>query len=582
MFDLLIRNGTVVDGTGSPAFVADVAVTDGRITAIAPTIVGEAREEIDATGRIVTPGFVDVHTHYDGQVTWDGELNPSAAHGVTTVVTGNCGVGFAPVRPGREDHLVRLMEGVEDIPGTALYEGMTWGWESFPEYMESLKSRSWSMDVGVQLPHGPLRTYVMGDERSGGNEMAEPEDITRMAELAEEAMRAGAFGFTTSRTLGHLSSDGIPVPGTFADDDELFAIAKAVKEGGGRIFEVAMAGIVPHDDDAVTRQELDWIGRMALETGLTASFIVLQHNQDPARWRLEMDAAAQWRAKGAKVVPLVAGRPFGVLLGLEMRNPFRLRPSYEEIAHLPVRERIVAMRDPERRRKILSEQPTSDDEAQVMSQKGIEMALARCYVLESTGEPDYEQDPANSIGAVSERLGVSTVEFAYDVLTASDEPTALLLPLFNYADGNHDVLYEQMMDDEAILGLADGGAHCGAICDASIPTYVLTHWVKGRTRGPRLALEDGVRRLTSQPADVYGMTDRGRLLPGLRADINVIDLDSLRLLAPHAVYDLPAGGMRLLQNAVGYDATIVAGVVTRRNGRDTGERPGRLLLHGAA
>lgn len=581
MFDLVIRNGTVVDGTGAPAFVADVAVKDGLIVEISPSVTGRAREEIDASGRIVTPGFVDVHTHYDGQVTWDGELNPSAAHGVTTVVTGNCGVGFAPVRPGREDHLVRLMEGVEDIPGTALYEGMTWGWETFPQYMESLKGRSWSMDVGVQLPHGPLRTYVMGDERSGGNEEATPEDIARMAALAREAMQAGAFGFTTSRTLGHLSSDGIPVPGTFAEDDELFEIAKAVKEGGGRIFEVAMAGIVPHDDDEITRRELDWIGRMALETGLTASFIVLQHNQDPARWRREMDAAAQWRANGAKVVPLVAGRPFGVLLGLEMRNPFRLRPSYDEIAHLPVRERILAMRDAGRRMRILSEDPVGDD-AQVLAQRGIELALSRCFVLESTTEPDYEQDPADSIGAVAARLGISTVEFAYDALTSSDEPTVLLLPLFNYADGNHDALYEQMMDDAAILALADGGAHCGAICDASIPTYVLTHWVKGRTRGPRLGLEDGVRRLTSQPADVYGMNDRGRLAPGLRADINVINLESLRLLAPHAVYDLPAGGMRLLQDAVGYDATIVSGTVTRRHGRDTGARPGRLVLHGAA
>ena len=582
MFDLIIRNGTVVDGTGSAAFPADVAVRDGLIAEIAPRVVGEAHEEIDATGRIVTPGFVDVHTHYDGQVTWDTELNPSAAHGVTTIVTGNCGVGFAPVRPGREDHLIRLMEGVEDIPGTALYEGMTWGWETFPQYMDVLKKQKWSMDVGVQLPHGPLRTYVMGDERSGGNEEATAGDISRMAALAREAMEAGAFGFTTSRTLGHVSSDGIPVPGTFAEDDELFEIAKAVRDGGGRVFEVAMAGIVPQDDDAVTKRELDWIGRMALETGLTASFIVLQHNQDPQRWRREMDTAADWRTKGAKIVPLVAGRPFGVLLGLESRNPFRLRPSYEEIAHLPVRERIVAMRDPERRARILSESPVSDDESKMLSQKGIEMALARCYVLESTVEPDYEQDPSQSIGAISERLGISTVEFAYDALTQSDEPTILLLPLFNYADGNHDALHEQMMDDEAILGLADGGAHCGAICDASIPTYVLTHWVRSRSRGPRLTLEDGVRRLTSQPADVYGMSDRGRLQVGKRADINVIDLENLRLKAPHAVYDLPAGGMRMLQDAVGYDATVVAGVVTRRNGEDTGERPGRLVLHGAA
>ena len=581
MFDLIIRNGTVVDGTGAPACRADVAVENGVIVEIAAGIAADAREEIDATGRIVTPGFVDVHTHYDGQVTWDGELNPSAAHGVTTIITGNCGVGFAPVRKGREDHLIRLMEGVEDIPGTALYEGMTWGWESFPEYMDVLRTREWSMDVGVQLPHGPLRTFVMGDERSGGNEEATPADVEEMARLAREAMEAGAFGFTTSRTLGHLSSDGIPVPGTFADDDELFAIAKAVRDGGGRVFEVAMAGIVAHDDDAVTKRELDWIGTMAKETGLTATFIVLQHNQDPTRWRSEMDAAAKWRAEGANVVPLVAGRPFGVLLGLETRNPFRLRPSYEAIAHLSVNERIVAMRDPGTRARILFEQPVDDDETKMLGQKGLEMVLPRCYVLESGVEPDYEQDPSRSIGALSQARGVPPMEIAYDALTASDDPTMLLLPLFNYADGNHDALYDQMMDDAAILGLADGGAHCGAICDASIPTYVLTHWVKGRSRGPRLSLEDGVRRLTSQPADVYGLSDRGRIEVGKRADFNVIDLDNLQLMAPHAVHDLPAGGMRLLQDAKGYDATVVAGVVTRRNGADTGARPGRLVTNGA-
>lgn len=579
--DLVIRGGTVVDGTGAPAFVADVAVRDGVIVEVAPRISGSGKEEIDATGRLVTPGFVDVHTHYDGQVTWDSELNPSAAHGVTTVITGNCGVGFAPVRPGREEHLVRLMEGVEDIPGTALHEGMTWGWESFPEYVDTLKKGRWAMDVGVQLPHGPLRTYVMGDERAGGNAEATPSDVAEMARLAREAMEAGAFGFTTSRTLGHLSSDGVPVPGTFADDDELFSIARAVRDGGGRIFEVAMAGIVPGDNEEITRRELDWIGTMALETGLTATFIVLQHNQDPSRWRDEMQRAARWRDNGAKVVPLVAGRPFGVLFGLDVRNPFRLRPSYEALAHLPVAERIRAMRDPDTRACILSEEPSDADSTRLLSQQGIVMALERCFVLRSDVEPDYEQDPSLSLGAVSRDTGVSTVELAYDALTSSDEPTMLLLPLFNYADGNHDALFEQMMDGEAVIGLADGGAHCGAICDASIPTYVLSHWVKSRSRGPRLGLEDAVRRLTDQPARLYGLDDRGSVAPGKRADLNVINFDELRLQAPYAVHDLPAGGVRLLQDAVGYDATVVRGEVTRRHGRDTGARPGRLVLNGS-
>ena len=578
MYDLVIRGGTVVDGTGATPTRADIAVQDGRIALVAADIdPTEAREVLDATGCVVTPGFVDVHTHYDGQVTWDEILEPSTSHGVTTVVAGNCGVGFAPVKPGREAWLIQLMEGVEDIPGSALHEGMTWGWESFPEYLDTLRDRRWAIDVGVQLPHGPLRGYVMGD-RGATNEQATADDIAAMAALAEEAMRAGAFGFTTSRTLGHLSKDGVPVPGTFADDDELLAIARAVRDGGGRIFEVAMAGIVPGDDPETVATELDWIGRMAAETGLTATFIVLQHDQDPDRWRREMDTARHWREQGANVVPLVAGRPFGVLLGWDVRHPFRLRPSYEAIADLPVAERLVALRDPEVRERILSEQPVSDDELQLLQQAGIGMYLPRCYAIAGDGEPDYEPPAEESLGAIAERTGQSPEAVAYDLLTANDDGM-LLLPLFNYADGNHDALYEQIQDPDAILGLADGGAHCGAICDASIPTYVLTHWVRGRTRGPRITLEEAVRRLTSQTADLYGLGDRGRITQGLRADLNVIELEELRLHAPRAVHDLPAGGVRLLQDATGYRATIVAGEVTRRHGVDTGARPGRLLTN---
>ena len=575
MYDVIIQGGEVVDGTGRPAERADVAIRDGRIVEIAPVIEGDAQETIDATGCIVTPGFVDPHTHYDGQATWDEVLEPSTPHGVTTVITGNCGVGFAPVRPGREDWLIELMEGVEDIPGAALHEGMKWGWESFPEYLDLLDGRRWAVDVAVQLPHGPLRGYVMGD-RGAQNEQATAEDIDAMSRLAKEAMESGAFGFTTSRTLGHTSVDGTPVPGTFAADDELFAIAQAVRDGGGRIFEIAMAGISPGDDSAVVSNELEWIGTMAAETGLTATFIVLQHTQDPQRWRTEMDAANAWRERGANVVPLVAGRPFGVLLGWEVRHPFRLRPSYETLDHLPRTERVAKLREPAVREAILAEQPLTEDAVQTFTQAALIGLLPYCYVL-AGDEVDYEQPATQSLLAIAERTGTTVEAVAYDAMAGGDGATMLLLPLFNYADANHDALYEQMQDPVAILGLADGGAHCGAICDASMPTYVLTHWARDRSRGPRLALEDAVRRLTSQPAELYGLDDRGRVATGLRADLNVIDFEHLRMHAPRAVSDLPAGGTRLLQDATGYRATLVNGEITRRDDADTGARPGRLL-----
>ena len=391
----VIRGGLVVDGTGATAVRADIAIRDGRIVAIGTDL--EAANDsqiIDATGCLVTPGFVDVHTHYDGQVTWDGALEPSTPHGVTTVVTGNCGVGFAPVRPGKQGWLIELMEGVEDIPGAALHEGIQWAWESFPEYLDSLEPRRWAVDVATQLPHGPLRGYVMGD-RGATNQKATVDDIAEMSRLAGDAMRAGAFGFTTSRTLGHKALDGTPVPGTFAADDELLAIARSVRDGGGRIFEVAASGISPFDDPAVVATEMGWMGAMAAETGLTATFIVLQHDQDPKRWRAEMDAAAAWRDRGANVVPLVAGRPFGVLLGLDIRHPFRLRPAYEALGELPLAERIAALRQPGVREQILSERTTSDDPMKVLSQEGIIAALPRCFVL--SGVPDYEQ-PGSEIG----------------------------------------------------------------------------------------------------------------------------------------------------------------------------------------
>jgi N-acyl-D-amino-acid deacylase len=574
MHDLIVRGGELVDGTGGPARRADVAVENGVIVEVAPSIRSRAAQVIDADACIVTPGFVDVHTHYDGQVTWDEELAPSTPHGVTTVVAGNCGVGFAPVRPGQEGWLIELMEGVEDIPGAALAEGITWGWESFPQYIEVLAKRRWAIDVGVQLPHGPLRTYVMGD-RAATRAKATAEDIAAMSRLASQAMAAGALGFTTSRTLGHTSRAGVPVPGTFAVDDELFAIAQAVRHGGGRIIEVAGAGIVPEDDPELVANELNWIGRMAVETGLTATYIILQHHGDPDRWRVEMDQARRWRNGGARVAPLVAGRPFGVLLGWDVRHPFRCRPSYDALDHLPLGQRVIELRRPEVRERILAETIHTSDALAAAAQERLAPLIPLCFVLGDP--PDYEPPESQRLAAVAARAGVSVEELAYDALLVGDGVGMLLYPAFNYAEANHDALYEQLQDPDAILGLDDGGAHCGAICDASIPTYMLTHWVRDRTRGPRLDLSNVVRRLAAQPADLYGFTDRGRVIEGLRADLNVIDIDGLALHAPRAVHDLPAGGVRLLQEATGYRATIVRGEITRRDGADTGARPGRLL-----
>ena len=570
--DMIVRGGEVYDGSGAAPRRVDIGVRDGRIVALEANLAGEATQVIDATGRIVTPGFVDVHSHYDGQATWDDVLDPSFSHGVTTVVMGNCGVGFAPVRLENHGTLIELMEGVEDIPGTALTEGMTWGWESFPQYLDALDKRRWTMDVAAQLPHGALRHYVTRG-RGDGNAEATADEIAEMARLAREAAKAGALGFSTSRTLGHHTRDGRPVPGTFAHGEELFAIGKAFAEGGGRVFEVAGAGIDRGDDPAIVKTELDWLGALAAETGLTATFIVLQHDADPTRWRAEMDRMRDWRARGAKVIPLVAARPFGVLWGWDVRHPFVGRPSYEAVAHLPLAERLVVLRKPEIRAAILGETTVYPNAAE--SALGVFMmaTLDRCTVL--VGRPDYETPPEGMLGAKAAGEGKSLEAVAYDAL--AQDGGMLLLSLFNYADANHDTLHKQLLDRDAVVGLSDGGAHCNAICDASIPTYMLTHWARDRHRGDRLALAECIRRITSQTADLYGFDDRGRVELGKRADLNVIDFERLDLTLPYAVNDLPAGGTRLVQGSVGYDATIVAGEVTRRHGKDTGARPGRLV-----
>jgi N-acyl-D-amino-acid deacylase len=567
MHDLIVRGGTVVDGTGGPSFVGDVAVDGGRITSVG-RIEGDARDTIDATGKLVTPGFVDVHTHYDGQVTWDPMLTPSSWHGVTTVVMGNCGVGFAPALPDEHEWLIGLMEGVEDIPGTALATGIRWGWETFPEFLDYLDTTPLALDVGAHVPHGSVRAYVMGD-RGARNEPATPDDITAMAAIVREAIEAGALGFSTSRTIAHRAIDGEPVPGTFAAEDELLGMGAALAAAGAGVFELAPCGIMGEDLAAPDR-EMRWMRRVAAETGRPVSFGLVQHDLAPDDWQRVMDAAQDAYDEGIPLRPQIAGRPLGLLLGLQSFHALRDRPTYAGLAHLPLDELVTRLRDPEVRKRILSEAPVQDER---MSFVGL--GLDRTFRLGDP--PDYEPLPDHSIAAQARREGIDPWELYYDLLLGDDGHELLLRPLLGYSNFDQEPIREMVLHPASLLGLGDGGAHVGVICDASITTYMLTHWVRDRSRGPRLPLELVVRKMTSDTASVYGLRDRGELRQGLKADLNVIDLDALTLHRPEMVYDLPGGARRLLQRASGYTATIVSGEVVMRDGTDTGARPGALV-----
>lgn len=576
MHDLVIRNGTIVDGTGRARFVGDVAIDDGKLAQVGGTVRAQGREEIDATGLIVTPGFVDIHTHMDGQITWDDVLEPSVSHGVTTVVAGNCGVGFAPVAPERRQQVIELMEGVEDIPGTAITEGMTWDWVTFPEYMDALAAREWTIDVAQQITHGPLRVWVMGD-RAVEAVPPTPAETAEMARLVGEAIACGALGFTTSRTYAHTARDGTLVPGTHADPDELWPIASAVAEAGGGIFEVSPLGVVSSDPEEILK-EFDWMRRLSAEFGLTVSMVLNQIPTNVDLYREVLDRALEARADGAIVVPQVSARSQGLLLGFTALHAFMRRPTWKRLRAehgADIDSLLPHLRDPAVRAAILAE---DDDAPDGTLYEGIaDFARNGAPIIFPMDGLDHEPTFDRSIAGLAAAAGVSDMEMMYDRMLDRDGRALLMAGINNYAGSGLDGVHDMLTHPASVVGLSDAGAHCNLLCDASMPTTMLVHWVRDRSRGPRLSLEAAVRMQTSETASLYRLGDRGTLEVGKRADVNVIDLERLRLHEPEVVHDLPAGGGRILQRASGYRATIVAGTVIRRDDTDTGARPGRLV-----
>jgi N-acyl-D-aspartate/D-glutamate deacylase len=559
-YDLVIRQGTIIDGSGKRGYTGDVAVKEGRIAAVG-RIDGAGIEEIDARHLLVTPGFVDIHTHYDGHVTWTSRLGPSSDHGVTTVLMGNCGVGFAPCRTEDRERLISLMEGVEDIPQTVMTAGLPWNWESFPDYLDSIEKRCFDMDVAAYLPHAPLRVYVMG-ERAAAREPATPEDVARMRDIARQAIDAGALGFSTSRTLNHKSSDGILTPTYAAGADELVGVAKGLKDAGKGVLQL----ISDFDDlDA----EFDIIRRMAQESGRPLSTTVLQLHHAPDLWHQILERIAQASDAGLPIKAQVSGRPAGVMMGLKLsRNPFMRTPGYRELEQLPHAERLAALRDPARRARILSEMPGDVD----AMERHLLINFAGIYDFDADG---YEPAQDRSIAARAAAAGVSSAAYAYDLITSGKGDTVLYFPAVNYA-GNSTAAVEAMMaHKDTLLGLGDGGAHCGLICDASLTTFMLERWSKAGAG--YMPVEQVIKRLTSETAAAVGLKDRGVIAPGYRADINVIDIERIAVGRPEMVRDLPNGGARIGQQATGYVATIVAGEVTYRDGVPTGALPGRLI-----
>ena len=566
MHDLVIRGGTVVDGTGAPRLVADVAVDGGVITAVGH-ISAQGREEIDATGKIVAPGFVDIHTHYDGQATWDSEMAPSSWHGVTTVVMGNCGVGFAPAKKDKHDWLIGLMEGVEDIPGTALAEGMTWDWETFPEYLDALERRPRTIDVATHVPHGAVRAYVLGDREMPGAVPTDA-DIAEMSRIVEEGIRAGALGFSTSRTVLHKSVDGELVPGTTATKEELIGIGRAMGRVGYGVFE--MASDMKRDWD-----EFGWMGALSRETGLPVTFAALQSIAKEMPLEEQISSMIAENDNGANIVAQIALRGNGIIMAWQGTvHPFRFKPAWAEIEALPWPQRLVRLKDPAFKARMIAEESVFP-ESDIIDFLRI---VAGGWPVHFEMGPAFNYEPRQdeSVMARAIAAGVSPAEYAYDLLMQDDGTGFIYFPILNYRDGNLNFLEELQTRDDCVNSLSDGGAHCGTICDAASPTFMLQHWVRDR-QGKRITLENAIKRQCHDTARLYGLNDRGVLKPGYLADINIIDLDRLKLSKPWLAFDLPAGGRRLLQKADGYVATVKAGVVTFREGKMTGALPGIVV-----
>src|SRR5580692_10801854 len=561
MYDLIIRNGTMADGSGRPTRVGDVAIEGNCIVAVGE-VDGPAGREIDADGLLVTPGWVDIHTHYDGQVTWDPEVSPSGWHGVTTVVTGNCGVGFAPARASDREWLIQLMEGVEDIPGSALAEGIDWTWESFGEYRDEVERGPRVLDVAALVPHGALRAYVLGEGRA--NDVARAEEIAEMAALVREAVHAGAIGASTTRTVLHRAKDGELAAGTTAAAEELIAIGEALGKAGHRVFSLA-------SDMSDLDHEFAWMSEISVRAGVPVTYQVLQPDFAPELWREWIDRGVAANRRGAWLVPQVAGKPASIMVGFESTtHPFAHHRAYQEIAHLPLNERVARLRTPEVRAAILGEDPAPGGFVQLLR--------ANLHKLFPLGDPpDYEPPPERSVTALAAAQGRTTDEVLYDLMLGRDGKELLYLPLLDYAACNLDAVREMLVHPATVLGLGDGGAHCGVLCDASLPTFMLAHWARDRSRGEKLPVETVVHLQTRRTAELYGFRDRGLLAPGYLADVNIIDHETLALEPPEMVYDLPASGKRLLQRAQGYVATVKSGAVVRHDDEATGELPGRLL-----